>query len=143
MPIYIKILLFIACFLFTYNIIALLSDVRKNIRATIDLKRDERIKQKIDYSTQLLIQVSNQAKLEVGKMMQALNALDSSYDVLNLDKDVASISERVFNSIKNEVFENRLCMFSDDYLMSHIVDITKVYILQEMRTDATISQLAN
>lgn len=143
MPIYIKILLFIACFLFTYNIIALLSDVRKNIRATIDLKRDERIKQKIDYSTQLLIQVSNQAKLEVEKMMQALNALDSTYDVLNLDKDVASISERVFNSIKDEVFENRLCMFSDEYLMSHIVDITKVYILQEMRTDATISQLAN
>ena len=121
----------------------MLSDVRKNIRATIDLKRDERIKQKIDYSTQLLIQVSNQAKLEVEKMMQALNALDSSYDVLNLDKDVASISERVFNSIKDEVFENRLCMFSDEYLMSHIVDITKVYILQEMRTDATISQLAN
>lgn len=143
MPIYVKILLFIACFLFTYNIIALLSDVRKNIRATIDLKHDERIKQKIDYSTQLLIQVSNQAKLEVEKMMQVLNALDSSYDVLNLDKDVASISERVFNSIKNEVFENRLCMFSDDYLMSHIVDITKVYILQEMRTNATISQIVD
>lgn len=143
MPIYVKILLFIACFLFIYNIIALLSDIRKTIRATIDLKRDERIKQKIEYSTQLLIQLSNQAKLEVEKMMQALNALDSSYDVLNLDKDVAAISERVFNSVKSEVFENRLCMFSDDYLMSHIVDITKVYILQEMRTDATISQLVN
>lgn len=143
MPIYIKILLFIACFMFVYNIITLISDIRKTIKASIDLKRDERIKQKIEYSTQLLIQLSNQAKLEVEKMMQALNALDSSYDVLNLDKDVAAISERVFNSIKNEVFENRLCMFSDEYLMSHIVDITKVYILQEMRTDATISQLVN
>lgn len=143
MPIYIKILLFIACFMFVYNIITLISDIRKTIKASIDLKRDERIKQKIEYSTQLLIQLSNQAKLEVEKMMQALNALDSSYDVLNLDKDVAAISERVFNSVKSEVFENRLCMFSDDYLMSHIVDITKVYILQEMRTDATISQLVN
>ena len=143
MPIYIKILLFIACFMFAYNIITLISDIRKTIKASINLKRDERIKQKIEYSTQLLIQLSNQAKLEVEKMMQALNALDSSYDVLNLDKDVAAISERVFNSVKSEVFENRLCMFSDDYLMSHIVDITKVYILQEMRTDATISQLVN
>lgn len=54
--------------------------------------------------------------------------MGEKYDILKLDTDVKKISTKVFHAINTDMFDLNL-LFSKDYMISHIIDITKTNLL--------------
>ena len=66
---------------------------------------------------------------EIYKTMQTCMTLHQKYDLIHLDTDIQIIGNKVFKSIKPEVFTNKDLIVTSDALMEYITERTILRLL--------------
>lgn len=58
--------------------------------------------------------------LETQSLIDSLQLIKQPYNILQLDKDIKKISEKTFNAIKKELYENDELCIESDFLLEFI-----------------------
>lgn len=58
--------------------------------------------------------------LEIQSLIDSLQLIKQPYNILHLDKDIRRISEKTFNAIKKELYENEELCIESDFLLEFI-----------------------
>ena len=66
---------------------------------------------------------------EIYKTLKLCMTLHQKYEVVNFDKDVETVSTKVFASIKPEIFSNKDMIITSDALMEYITERTIIRLL--------------
>lgn len=122
---------------FIYELISLLSSLKNFIKSKIEINDIRKMEKSIVLTENLNSFIMKSIEIEITKHMNSLLALDMDYDVLNLDKDVSNISTRVFNSIKKEFLNNKNIIFTSNFLMQNIIDMTRSFLLTAIKAYST------
>lgn len=68
---------------------------------------------------------------EVASVLKTYARLKEPYKTINTADDIAKISNKVFNSIKKEIFEYNDTVITDEYIMTYINEHTALAFLIE------------
>lgn len=130
------ILMAIGIFLLVFNLSNLITSISEYFHAKKEdlLKPEPRpdcsIDDIINMNNFILDAISTVIHLEVYSKVRALRDLNTSYNILNLDKDIDEISTNVFNAFKEDMFKNEVSLFTPEYLFSYIAKTTTNVLLE-------------
>lgn len=77
----------------------------------------------------LIIEV---CRIEVSRHMASLKAINLKYDILKLDEDVSSISEKVHRSLQKDFMIKSCNVLTSEYINNYIVDNVKTIFLSSV-----------
>lgn len=120
--------------LFIHHILKILNEVRYLISARKKFTVTESERENIQLSQDYLALILEIAHVEVNRLMGSLLAVNGKYDILNLDKDVETISEKVFNSIDKDFFLRNKSILTKEYINDYIINNVKFILIAEMKS---------
>lgn len=133
------ILMAIGIFLLLFNLNNLVTSISEYFRAKKeDLLKPEpspecSIDDIINMNNFILDAISTVIHLEVYSKVRPLHDLNTTYNILNLDKDIDEISTTVFNAFKEDMFKNEISLFNPNYLFSYIAKTTTNVLLETIQ----------
>lgn len=97
---------------------------------------------KLDYSIGVINLINNIIDIEITGFLKSYIVLGTTYNVINLDKDVETVSKTVFESIKSETYMNDTILLSDNYIMSYITkNVSYVLIVKSLSINNKLREL--
>ena len=88
----------------------------------------------IEFNRYVLDSITTLAEFEISAILNPLFLLNSKYDVIHFDEDVAKISTTVFNAYKEEFFGDPNMVYKAEYMMAFITKIVSSILLEKMKT---------
>ena len=88
---------------------------------------------RLDYNKELLAFIMTITQLEVENEVKTLISLNAQYNVANLDKDIQKVAEKVYASLKPEVYQADINMMNEDYIFQFIAETASRHFLQTIR----------
>ena len=88
---------------------------------------------RLDYNKELLSFIITITQLEVENEVKTLVSLNARYNVTNLDRDIQKIAEKVYASLKPEVYQSTTNMMTEEYIFQFIVETASRHFLQTIR----------
>ena len=89
---------------------------------------------RVNYTTDIMTLCLQLIQLESSKIMQSYVSLDIPYDITKLDEDVEDVSNKVYSALKKNIYSSKNIIITNEYLMSYIIENTKVILLEEFTT---------
>lgn len=132
--IYFAILMILSIILLMYVIglirnLSLLNRKKRNVNEAYNVSEQE----KLDYSIGVINLINNIIDIEVNGFLKSNVVLGNPYNIINLDKDVETISTSVFNAIKSDVYVNNTILLSDTYILTYITrNVSYVLIVRAL-----------
>ena len=132
--IYFAILMILSIILLMYVIglirnLSLLNRKKRNVNETYNVSEQE----KLDYSIGVINLINNIIDIEVNGFLKSNVVLGNPYNIINLDKDVETISTSVFNAIKSDAYVNNTILLSDTYILTYITrNVSYVFIVRAL-----------
>ena len=132
--IYFAILMILSIILLMYVIglirnLSLLNRKKRNANETYNVSEQE----KLDYSIGVINLINNIIDIEVNGFLKSNVVLGNPYNIINLDKDVETISTSVFNAIKSDAYVNNTILLSDTYILTYITrNVSYVLIVRAL-----------
>lgn len=133
-----KVLFFIMAFFISVQIYNILRAIAINLdtrTASIKLsdknKMINRLEVRVHSTTAVLNLLDTIISNEVASVLKTYARLNEPYKTLNTADDIESISSKVFESIKKEIFDDNDTVLTDEYLMKYINEQTTLAFLIE------------
>ena len=133
-----KVLFFIMAFFISVQIYNILRAIAINLdtrTASIKLsdknKMINRLEVRVHSTTAVLNLLDTIISNEVASVLKTYARLNEPYKTLNTADDIESISNKVFESIKKEIFADNDTVLTDEYLMKYINEQTTLAFLIE------------
>lgn len=117
-----------------HHILKILNEVRYLISARKNFTITESEIENIHLSQDYLALILEITRVEVNRLMGSLVAINGKYDILNLDKDVEIISEKVFNSIDKDFFLRNKSILTKEYINDYIINNVKFVLIAQMKS---------
>ena len=84
---------------------------------------------KLTTTTDLLNMINTLITIEVSRTIDTCSMLNIKYELMNIDKDIAMISNNVFHGLESFVFDNNDVLLNNEYIMKYIMDNTTVLLI--------------
>jgi len=97
---------------------------------------------RIGSSISLLRMVDALVEVEVDNIFSVLSTLKQRYNILTIDKDIENIARTVFDVIKEDVYNEKDLIFTDEYLMRYITNRATTLMITTTR-DANVQLYVN
>lgn len=110
-----------------------LDEKSKSIAFQYSGKKILPIDEQIKCSDAILNDIDVMIEIECASILRTYIFLGKPYDILNLDKDAAKLSENVFKGIKKEVFKSTNLIYTDEYLIRYISNQSTLKLLERSR----------
>lgn len=85
------------------------------------------------YNNELLLLINTLIETEVTSKLKSIIMLNGKYEVLKIEDDIKEISTTVFESIKDNIYDDKYNIFTGKYIMNYITKVTSLVILSEYR----------
>ena len=128
-------------FLFAIELIRLLSSIAKyfyervkKVKAETLLILDNKTsKPSFDITDDLISLINYMIDNEIAFRVQLLSYSKTPYQLLNLDKDIQSISQLIFDNLNKDVLSETETMVKSDYIMHFIINQVTIKLAGTMR----------
>lgn len=128
-------------FLFAIELIRLLSSIAKyfyervkKVKAeTLMILDNKTSKPSFDITDDLISLINYMIDNEIAFRVQLLSYSKAPYQLLNLDKDIQSISQLIFDNLNKDVLSETETMVKSDYIMHFIINQVTIKLAGTMR----------
>ncbi len=128
-------------FLFAIELIRLLSSIAKyfyervkKVKAeTLMILDNKTSKPSFDITDDLISLINYMIDNEIAFRVQLLSYSKTPYQLLNLDKDIQSISQLIFDNLNKDVLSETETMVKSDYIMHFIINQVTIKLAGTMR----------
>ena len=128
-------------FLFAIELIILLSSIAKyfyervkKVKAeTLMILDNKASKPSFDITDDLISLINYMIDNEIAFRVQLLSYSKAAYQLLNLDKDIQSISQLIFDNLNKDVLSETETMVKSDYIMHFIINQVTIKLAGTMR----------
>ena len=100
---------------------------------TIHKSRGSELSERIQVTTDLLNYINFLAKLYVTNRLQTLKAINKEYIIRNIDDDIRTISNDIFQTIPKNVYTNNYLAITTDYLFEFTRDQVTIHLINLTR----------
>ena len=128
-------------FLFAIELIRLLSSIAKYFYERVNKVKAETLmildnktsKPSFDITDDLISLINYMIDNEIAFRVQLLSYSKTPYQLLNLDKDIQSISQLIFDNLNKDVLSETETMVKSDYIMHFIINQVTIKLAGTMR----------
>lgn len=96
-----------------------------------------RLEARVNSTNAVLNLIDTMVKNEVVSSLKTYARLGESYKTLKTVDDIEAISQKIFNAIKKEIFNENDTVLTDEYLMTYINEQTTLVFMIESRSLTT------
>ena len=107
--------------------------IKRSLLEPVSPKINSSMIERLDFENQFLTLIDDLLNTEIACMIKSYMILGNPYPIINLDRDVKTLSDTVYNAIKKEVFVDNVHFLTDDYLMSYITKKATLLLLLSIK----------
>lgn len=109
------------------------SQISKRKLYDIQIENEEKILyiNKPKYTNELLAGILSLIDIEVDYFIMIHEKINEPVNIIDLDKKINKIANRVYEGIKTDSYSNELCLYTEDYVMRFIVNAVSKKIITE------------
>jgi ABC-type multidrug transport system fused ATPase/permease subunit len=96
-----------------------------------------RLEARVNSTNAVLNLIDTMVKNEVVSSLKTYARLGETYKTLKTVDDIEAISQKIFNAIKKEIFNENDTVLTDEYLMTYINEQTTLVFMIESRSLTT------
>lgn len=141
MKLFITILIIFFALLLIFEILQLINSMvkffdektKKTKAETLEIINNKSAKPSFDITDDLISLLNYMIDNEIQFRINLLSYSRSPYQLLNMDKDIQSISKQVFDNLNKGVLNEAEIMIKPDYIMHFIVNQVTVRLASSMR----------
>ena len=140
----VKIVVGVVCAIIILLLIDLAESISKYVveKTKFSVNDPVRLDDRMEVSIKALQAIDVIIKREIRGKVAFLQLSNTSYNMLNLDKDVEELGKYVFQSFKSEFYNADALLITKDYIMKYITSETSLNLILAMK-DANINMYKN